>query len=215
MRHEVSRVVVALLLLSVAGHAGEPPAAKEKARVHFKAGSAFLEAGVYDKAISEYLEAYRLLPLPDFLFNLGQAYRLQGTAADLQKAAQYYRQYLAQRPDGVGAAEAREHLASIEPDPGAAPSGKEAAPATPSLPPPPAARVNEPPPSVVVAPAAAATDASATSAETSIARRPAFWVVLVGVVVLVGAGIAAGVVFTRARDPVPSVDVIDFGLRSF
>src|SRR5262249_7678087 len=59
----------------------------------------------------EYREANRLLPLPDFLFNLGQAYRLKG---ELKTAADFYRQYLAAKPDGPVSAEAREHLASLE-----------------------------------------------------------------------------------------------------
>jgi len=69
------------------------------------------EAGELDRAVEEYQTAYKLLPLPEMLFNIAQAHRLKG-AADL--AAQYYRRFLAAKPTGSVADEAREHLRELD-----------------------------------------------------------------------------------------------------
>src|SRR5688572_28151474 len=95
LRPRASRLALAFSVMVAVGapvHADVVPVAdaavKERARAHFKAGSALLAVGDYDKAIASYLEAYELLPLPDFLFNLGQAYRLKNTSASRQQAVE-------------------------------------------------------------------------------------------------------------------------------
>lgn len=88
-----------LICMAGAARAGDAPGdTKLQARAHFSAGTTFYEAGSYDKAIAEYDEAYRLLPLPDFLFNIGQAYRLKG---DDRRAISYYQRYLDAKPSGA------------------------------------------------------------------------------------------------------------------
>jgi hypothetical protein len=67
-------------------------------------------AGDYDKAIALYQRAFALIPHPDLLFNVGQAYRLAGQP---RKAARFYTRYLQLAPDGKEAATARAHLAAI------------------------------------------------------------------------------------------------------
>lgn len=105
---------VALLILGVCSSAAnaQQADANAQARAHFRAGTAFYEAGDYDRAIEEFLAARKLLPLPDFLFNLGQAYRLKG---DPKTAADYYQHYLAEKPTGVVADQARAHLLELQP----------------------------------------------------------------------------------------------------
>jgi iron complex outermembrane receptor protein len=109
--HEMRMMLVAVFVAGAcAGVRAEESDAKLQARAHFRAGTAFFEVGSYDRAIEEYHAAYLLLPLPDFLFNLGQASRLKG---DLTVAAHYYREYLTTRPTGRVSDEARNRLREI------------------------------------------------------------------------------------------------------
>lgn len=74
-------------------------------------GRAFHEAGDYASAIAAFTRAYVIAPSPALLFNLAQAYRLQGNCDD---AALMYRRYLATGPSPEGRALAEPHLASVE-----------------------------------------------------------------------------------------------------
>jgi tetratricopeptide (TPR) repeat protein len=82
-----------------------------RARESVTKGLAAQAAGRFDEAITAYNEAYALLPHPELLFNLGQAYRLKG---DRVTALDFYRKYVAIQPDGRGAKEAVEWTAQIE-----------------------------------------------------------------------------------------------------
>lgn len=88
----------------------DPEIVKE-AKGHFKRGAAHFIAREYDAAIKEYEATYVLAPIPDVLFNLGQAHKMKGNR---EKAVEYYRRYLAADPSGAGSDEARLHLASLE-----------------------------------------------------------------------------------------------------
>ncbi|MET0404354.1 MAG: tetratricopeptide repeat protein, partial [Cystobacter sp.] len=67
--------------------------AQAQARVKFAEGNAAYEQGQHQKALNAYVEAYRLLPLPGFLFNIAQCHRQMGQH---ESAATFYRRYLAQ-----------------------------------------------------------------------------------------------------------------------
>jgi tetratricopeptide (TPR) repeat protein len=61
----------------------------------FEAGSAYYKQGDYDKALEQFEEAYRLDPLPELLYNIGQCHeRLQ----DYTDAIDAYSRYLEQDP---------------------------------------------------------------------------------------------------------------------
>jgi tetratricopeptide (TPR) repeat protein len=82
-----------------------PPAAaaqRAEAKRHVERGLAAQAAGDFDGAIELYKKAYALIPHPELLFNLGQAYRLKGRKT---VAIRYYRRYLAADAEGRGAAE--------------------------------------------------------------------------------------------------------------
>lgn len=149
----MSRIVALTLLLAGAAAAAPPDDARVQAKAHFASGSTFFDAGSYDHAVEEYLAAYRLLPKPDFLFNIAQAYRLKG---EKRPALAYYRRYLAETPDGRGSGEAQEYVKQLEQEldqEQPAPVVETPAPVTPVTPPataivnpPPAKPIDSPPP---------------------------------------------------------------------
>jgi hypothetical protein len=105
-------IATAILFASVA--AGAQVASDTipaKARVLSDRGRAFHEAGDYASAIAAFTLAYAMAPKPGLLFNLAQAYRLQGSCDD---AALMYRRYLATNPSPQGRALAEAHLATVE-----------------------------------------------------------------------------------------------------
>jgi tetratricopeptide (TPR) repeat protein len=82
-----------------------------KARSLADRGRALHERGDYANAIAAFTLAYAMAPSPALLFNLAQAYRLQG---DCDDAALMYRRYLATNPTPEGRALAETHLANVE-----------------------------------------------------------------------------------------------------
>jgi len=82
-----------------------------KARALAERGRAYHEAGNYSQAIVAFTRAYVIAPSPALLFNLAQAYRLQG---DCDDAALMYQRYLATGPSAEGRDLAETHLASME-----------------------------------------------------------------------------------------------------
>jgi tetratricopeptide (TPR) repeat protein len=83
----------------------------EKARTLAERGRALHEAGDYASAIAAFTQAYVMAPSPALLFNLAQAYRLQGNCDD---AALMYRRYLATYPSPDERTLAQTHLAFVE-----------------------------------------------------------------------------------------------------
>jgi hypothetical protein len=82
-----------------------------KARKLAELGREAHQRGDYGRAIVAFKEAYVLAPRPGLLFNLAQAYRLQGNCDD---AALMYRRYIAAaRPWGEERAIAEGHLATV------------------------------------------------------------------------------------------------------
>ena len=69
--------------------------AKTQARGHYKKAKAAFEEGKYKQALAEYQGAYRLMPLPGFLFNIGQCYR---NMKKPDKAIIAFKRYLKEQP---------------------------------------------------------------------------------------------------------------------
>ena len=111
-------VAVAMITAAVAHApsrvAAEPApvrgADEAQARAHFKQGKVFLDRQLYSEAIKEFELAYQQAPLPALLYNIAQAYRLEG---DLDKAIETYQRFLATEAEGQAADEAREHVADL------------------------------------------------------------------------------------------------------
>jgi tetratricopeptide (TPR) repeat protein len=106
-------VALALAVAPLAAYADNAwsGAVPTKARALAERGRASHDAGDYAAAIAAFTQAYVMAPSPALLFNLAQAYRLQG---DCEDAALMYRRYLATNPSSEGRALAEMHLASVE-----------------------------------------------------------------------------------------------------
>lgn len=83
---------------------------KEQAKQHVADGLAAQKAGRFDDAVAAYQRAYDLVPHPELLFNLGQAYRLKG---DRAAAIAHYERYLAIEPKGRLSKEAKAWLKKL------------------------------------------------------------------------------------------------------
>ncbi|HZI12703.1 MAG TPA: tetratricopeptide repeat protein, partial [Myxococcus sp.] len=69
-------------------------------RARFAEGNVAYDVGDFGKALKDFTEAYRLKPLPGFLFNIAQCHRQLGQHS---RAAFFYRRYLALVPEASNA----------------------------------------------------------------------------------------------------------------
>jgi tetratricopeptide (TPR) repeat protein len=98
-------LAVALAASGPAAAQGRPSAAARKtAREHHEKGKAFQEAGRYGEAIAEYEQAHAAVPDPAFLYNIARCLHLSG---ERERAIESYQAYLAERPTGEIADEAK------------------------------------------------------------------------------------------------------------
>lgn len=88
-------VVVLILLEGTLVFPASAGPAEDSAREHAKNATAAFNLGSYDEAASQYEAAYRAVPDPALLFNIGQSYRLGGKP---DKALIAYKSYLRTAP---------------------------------------------------------------------------------------------------------------------
>lgn len=115
MSRSVAALIVAVLGVVAAGApaAADEPADAEletRARELIDSGQRHFDVGEYDEAIADYREAYRLVPRPGVLYNLGQAFRLKG---DCLTASRMYRNYLRVEPASKHRALVEQHLEAL------------------------------------------------------------------------------------------------------
>lgn len=110
MRWGAIFVAVALAFAPLAAR-GDESTIPTKARTLADLGRAFHDLGDYSKAIEAFTQAYVIAPSPALLFNLAQAYRLNGNC---DAAALMYRRFLARNPAPDQRALAEAHLAKVE-----------------------------------------------------------------------------------------------------
>jgi tetratricopeptide (TPR) repeat protein len=108
MRTAVSAVVLVCFLQSQLRAA--PPSSAAR---HFHAAQTHLDMGEFDDAIAELKSALELDASPEYLFHLGQAYRLK---KEKKTALDYYKQYLGIAPNGPQATQAKVYIASLSMD---------------------------------------------------------------------------------------------------
>jgi hypothetical protein len=104
-------LLLATLVLALAGPARAGASATEQARQHYEIGTQQYDLGHWDDAIREFETAYELRPDPSFLYNLAQAYRRKG---DLKRALDLYKNYLIKIPKGAPRTEVEEKIASLQ-----------------------------------------------------------------------------------------------------
>lgn len=111
-------IAIVLSTLLVA-QAGADVSRRAEARRYFDAGERAFAQTKYGAAIAAFEQAQAALPNPAVVFSLAQAHRLRYFAdldgADLVRAEELYRRYLAEAPTGGRRKHAVEHLATITP----------------------------------------------------------------------------------------------------
>lgn len=105
-----------------------PPATPEqiaRARAIFERAEAARVSNRHAEAAADYLEAYQVLPDPEFLYNAGKMFQRAG---DVERARRYLTEYLEADPDGRAAEDARRALAELPPPPAPRPPPRSAPP---------------------------------------------------------------------------------------
>jgi tetratricopeptide (TPR) repeat protein len=91
-----------------------PAAAQEDTELAmpiFEAGLAYYNQGNYEKALEQFEEAYRLNPLPELLYNIGQCHERLG---DYETAIESYAKYLKEHPDAEDRQAVEQKIKNIE-----------------------------------------------------------------------------------------------------
>jgi tetratricopeptide (TPR) repeat protein len=103
-------VPVALFLISISIHS-YAQSESDLAETHFKAATAYYNQGKYAKALEEFNEAYRLMPLPEITFNIAQCHERLG---DIEKAIEVYNKYIEEKPDAKDLQAVKDKIVSLE-----------------------------------------------------------------------------------------------------
>ena len=97
-------VMAAIYVIASAGHADASDLSaaavkggdvKQEAKARFVSGQSHYNLNEFTEALGDFKEAYRLLPDPVFLYNLGQCERQLG---HLEEAVRFYRSFLREQP---------------------------------------------------------------------------------------------------------------------
>ncbi len=167
-----------------------------KARALFKDGQTAYDVGEFKHALDLYADAYKLKPLPGFLFNIAQCHRQLG---DFKMAAFFFSRFIdTSKPEASNVELARELLTDMnrrqdEADRAAAAERekpKSDAPVATSLEPKPMLEPSLPPPPPPPAPVVE---------EVPLTKKGWFWGVLGGAVVVVAGGVVAGVLLAQPK----------------
>jgi hypothetical protein len=105
----MGRVIALLCLLSATAHAQTDERAAQ-AKLHYETGMAHFQLEEWDKAIVEWENGFRIKPVPQFLYNIAQAYRL---SKQYEKAQSFYKKYLNMDPKAPNKTEVERHLATL------------------------------------------------------------------------------------------------------
>lgn len=108
-------VAVALALSPLSARAADVEAdsrMESQARAKFSEGNIAYDLGEFQKALDAYSEAYRVMPLPGFLFNIAQCHRQMGRP---ERAGFFYRRYLSlSKEEPSNAALVRQLIAEMD-----------------------------------------------------------------------------------------------------
>jgi tetratricopeptide (TPR) repeat protein len=167
----------------------------------------------YEEAAALYEKAFGLRPDPALLYNAAQAHRMGGNKV---RALKLYQSYLKLYPDHVAnRVEVEKHIVHLK---AAIASDEASASAPPTVPRPvspdprslePTTPEPAPAPPIAVAPVTVA--AAPAPADKPVWKKPWFWGVVAGAVVVVGVGVGLGVGLGTAsspHDPSPTVGTL-------
>ncbi len=82
-----------------------------EAKQRYENGMGHFNLEEWDPAIEEWKAGYRAKPVPQFLYNIAQAYR---ASKRYDKALSYYQRYLRMLPKAPNRSEVERHIASLE-----------------------------------------------------------------------------------------------------
>src|SRR5258708_2982105 len=133
-------LILACALVVAAPARGEPDDREQEARTLYSEGVTHYDLAEYAVAIEKFKAAYALSRAPRLLFDIAQAYRLQG-AGNCRNAAQFYRNYLRLQPEAENRAAVERWLHELEP----CEQQEQPAPVVPPPTPPPAPPAPPPP----------------------------------------------------------------------
>ena len=100
-----------LCILAIAAQPANAQSDEELAKTHFKAAGSYYNQGKYEKALEEFKEAYRLMPLPEVIYNMAQCYERLG---DLETSIGEYRKYMEEKPDAKDLQAIRDKIESLK-----------------------------------------------------------------------------------------------------
>ena len=112
------------MAVPAAAQPANPPAARgadseQKARALFKAGVEAYKQGQFLAAAQAFVQAHEILPKPQLVFSIAQAFRRSFDATQdqdhLVQAVKYYRQYLDEVPEGGRRLDATQALGDLRP----------------------------------------------------------------------------------------------------
>src|SRR5262245_61621816 len=107
----MKRLFAALTLLLLPGAAlGQEPISQDRAHTLFEEAQVHYRLQEYERALSGFREAYRLVQEPSLLFNIAQCYRLLNRGPE---AIRTYEAFLAAIPDTPYRKEVEEHIAAL------------------------------------------------------------------------------------------------------
>lgn len=198
-------LVLASLALAFTASAQKKPTDEQTARALFADGQKAYDLGEFDRALTLYSDAYKLKPLPGFLFNIAQCHR---QLANYERAAFFYGRFVDNsKPEApnVGLAKdlmadmerrqaekleaekkAADEKARAEAEKKAAEEKAKDAPVAPPLTPTELTQLPPPPPPAVE--------------PEPVTKKAWFWVLVGGAVVATAAGVTAGVVLSQPRE---------------
>jgi tetratricopeptide (TPR) repeat protein len=198
-------LVLLAVLLSLTPTALAQDRTKEAA-AKYESGMAHYHLAEWDAAIDDWQIGFRARPLPEFLYNIAQAYRLSKRP---DRALQFYQSYLSMRPDAPNADDVRQHIADLKRELAEHPSAPTAPVASTSTPGP-STSSNAPSTEQPISAAAPTTPMSSqmvTATPPARKKRGWVWGVVAGGVVIVAGAVVLGVVLGTASNEsrVPTV----------
>jgi hypothetical protein len=121
--------VLCVALTGGVAHGQSSPDKRAKAQQHYQVGAGFFRAHEYEAAVREFAAGYALMPRPEFLLNMGAAYRQMKSPVE---ALRMYERFLEAAPDSPRRAEVSEVIAELRPEAERELKAREAAAAEPA-----------------------------------------------------------------------------------